>query len=95
MSALKAHYASDAWLYGPKLPFTFCREERFSWGGIELQLEVNEGIIRAAKVYTDAMDESLTEQIETALTGIRFQQDFVDLALQGVPHGTEIGSLLR
>ena len=32
---LTAHYASDAWLYGRKLPFTFRCEQRFSWGGIE------------------------------------------------------------
>ena len=93
-TALTAHYASDEWLYGPKLPFTFSWEERFSWGGIELRLEINEGVIRCVKVYTDAMDESLSGQIETALTGVHFQQHSVNAALRGIPHGAEIAALL-
>ena len=64
---LTAKYASDAWLYGPKLPFTLSCEERFPWGGIEIQLDVNEGVIQAAKVYTDAMDETLAPRVEAAL----------------------------
>ncbi len=66
---LRAKYASDAWLYGPKLPFTLSCEDRFPWGGVELELNVNEGVIRLAKVYTDAMDETLSPTVEAALTG--------------------------
>ena len=66
---LRAKYASDAWLYGPKLPFTLSCEDRFPWGGVELQLNVNEGVIRLAKVYTDALDETLSPAVEAALTG--------------------------
>ena len=72
---LTEKYASDAWLYGQKLPFTLSAEERFPWGGIEIQLDVNEGVIRAAKVYTDAMDETLAPRLETALTGCTLRPD--------------------
>ena len=64
---LTAKYASDAWLYGQKLPFTLAVEDRFSWGGIELQLQVESGVIQNAKVYTDAMDETLAPRVEAAL----------------------------
>jgi lipoate-protein ligase A len=70
---LRAKYASDAWLYGPKLPFTISVEDRFPWGGVELQLKVNEGVIQAAKLYTDAMDETLAPRLEAALTGCPFR----------------------
>ena len=66
---LTAKYGSDEWLYGQKLPFTLSVENRFPWGGVELQLDVNEGVIRAARVYTDAMDETLAPRLEAALTG--------------------------
>ncbi len=72
---LTAKYASDAWLYGQKLPFTASVEDRFPWGGVELQLDVNEGVIRTAKVYTDAMDETLAPRLETALTGCTLRPD--------------------
>ena len=65
---LRAKYASGAWLYGQKLPFTLSVEDRFPWGGIELQLQVNEGVIQAARVYTDAMDETLAPRLETAFS---------------------------
>ena len=70
---LRAKYASDGWLYGPKMPFTLSVEDRFPWGGVEIQLQVNEGIIRAAKVYTDAMDETLAPRLEAVLTDCAFR----------------------
>ena len=48
-------------------------EDRFPWGGVELQLDVNEGVIQSAKVYTDAMDETLAARLESALTGCSFR----------------------
>ena len=69
LRTLTAKYASDAWLYGQKLPFTASVEDRFPWGGVELQLQVENGIIRSARAYTDAMDETLAPRLETALTG--------------------------
>ena len=62
-------------LYGARLPFTFQCEGRFSWGGVQLQLEAKGGIITAAKVYSDAMDWQLAPTVEQALTGCRFSAE--------------------
>ncbi len=78
---LTAKYASDAWLYGPKLPFTASVEERFPWGGMEIQLNVNEGVIHTAKVYTDAMDDTLAPRLETVLIQCTFRADALQSAL--------------
>ena len=88
---LTAKYASDAWLYGPKLPFTISVEERFPWGGVELQLNVNEGVIQAAKLYTDAMDETLAPRLEAALTGCVFRLPELQARLEqsGLPADQE------
>ena len=92
---LTAKYASDAWLYGPKLPFTISVEERFPWGGVELQLNVNEGVIQAAKLYTDAMDETLSPRLEAALTGCVFRLPELQARLEqsGLPADQEQGLL--
>ena len=92
---LTAKYASDAWLYGPKLPFTISVEERFPWGGVELQLKVNEGVIQAAKLYTDAMDEALSPRLEAALTGCVFRLPELQARLEqsGLPADQEQGLL--
>jgi lipoate-protein ligase A len=60
------------WLYGQKLPFSVSFEERFSWGGILLELNVQNGCVESLQVYSDAMDWQLPEQVTKMLTGCRF-----------------------
>ena len=62
-------FASREWIFPKAIPYTFSVAERFPWGGVAVQLMAEGGVIRAAKVYTDAMEAGLFEQIEQALTG--------------------------
>lgn len=89
---LTAHYASDAWLFGQKLPFTFRCESRFSWGGVEVQLSVNEGVITGAKIYTDDMDDGLAAKLEAALCGCPFSLAAIASRLneQSLPHAADL-----
>ncbi len=73
--------SSWQWLYGPRLPFSFCCEARFPWGSIQLQLQVEGGCIQAVQVYSDAMDWQLSDHISKALTGCRFSPDAMCSAL--------------
>lgn len=66
---LRERYASDAWLYGSKTAFTYSFEKRFSWGGVEVSLKVDKGIIQEAKVYTDALATGWPQAVEALLTG--------------------------
>ena len=61
------------WNFGAKVPFTCEFEERFPWGGVQIQLNVESGVIRQAKVYSDSMDWSFVTVLEEALSGCRFQ----------------------
>ena len=72
IDALTRRNRSWEWLYGLPLPCDFTCEDRFPWGELRLELQVESGIVRRAAVYTDAMDWSLAEKLETALTGSRF-----------------------
>ena len=81
LRTLTEKYKSDAWLYGQKLPFTSSVEDRFPWGGVEIQLDVNEGVIRTAKVYTDAMDDTLAPRVEAVLSGCAFRAEALHRAL--------------
>lgn len=60
------------WNFGAKMPFTLEWEERFVWGGVQIQLNVENGIIRQAKLYSDAMDWSFVSEMEELLAGCRF-----------------------
>ncbi len=60
------------WNYGQRLPFDFACEQRFSWGELRVELQVENGIVRHASVFTDAMDDTLAPALGDALTGGRF-----------------------
>ena len=69
------------WNYGQKLPFTFECEERYPWGGIQVQLLVEHGVIQQARLYSDALENDLIPQWEKQLTGCRVQRQSLENAL--------------
>ena len=70
-----AFLGSWQWLYGPRLPFTFQCEQRFPWGNMELQLQVESGHIQNASVFSDAMEWEIADSVAQALTSCRFTRD--------------------
>lgn len=85
---LKAEYSSWEYLFGTPLPFSFQCEARFDWGHMQLQLDAKDGIIRSAKIYTDAMDWNLPNAVESALTGCRFETAAMQKALTALQDNT-------
>jgi lipoate-protein ligase A len=84
-----AELRSWEWLYGPRLPFSFGCEDRFSWGSISLQLQVESGYIQAAQVYSDAMDWEIADTVANALTGCRFVCKDMQKALEASLKNTQ------
>ncbi len=93
---LTSHYASDAWLFGQKLPFTLRCEQRFPWGGIELQLFVDRGVITDAAVYTDDMDPETAPKLRKALIGCPFSLAAMKsrIVTENLPHARDIIQML-
>lgn len=83
------------WNYGQKLPFDTTWEERFPWGGIEIHLQVEQGRVAAAKVYTDAMDPGWAPRLEQRLTGSRFTAGELCAAAQGLPVAEDLRQLIQ
>ena len=69
--ALAERYRSWEWNFGQKLPFSFEWEDRLDFGCVRIEADVENGIIRSARVYTDAMDWQLPEKLEAAVLGSR------------------------
>lgn len=85
-----AELADWQWCYGPRLPFTFACEERFPWGSIRLQLQVESGRIAAANVYSDAMEWELADTVSQALTGCRFTVSDMQAMIKAALHSGDI-----
>lgn len=74
---LEKEYSSWEYIYGKTTPFSITFEEHFSWGHVQLLLDVKNGVISSAQMYTDAMDWRLSDIVKTSLTGCRFEQQFI------------------
>lgn len=60
LEKLHQKYASWDWKYGRRLTFTNQFSGRFAWGGVDLELQVDSGIIKNAAFYTDALNTELS-----------------------------------
>jgi len=74
IAELSGRNRSWEWNYGQRLPFTCSCEDRFPWGSVQIQLRVEHGIIREAKVYSDAMDWTIAPKMEKKLKDCRFER---------------------
>lgn len=89
--------ASWEWQKGRAPKFDVCFDPRFSWGGVQLMLWLEESRVSKAQVFTDAMDVSLPEEIVPRLLGARFSSEdlFQALASSQHPQVRELAQYLR
>jgi lipoate-protein ligase A len=72
---LFSKYASWEWRYGQVSKFDMEISTRFAWGGIDIGLKLEKGIVVDAIVYSDALDVELIEMIPKILKGSQLNAD--------------------
>ena len=83
---LQEKYSSWDWRYGQAPDFDITYETRFDWGDINLGLSLKKGKIQESKIYSDAMNADLIENIADNLEGCQFKIDEVEKAIRDVDH---------
>ncbi|WP_318491106.1 lipoate--protein ligase [Photobacterium leiognathi] len=73
--------SSWEWNFGNTPQFMHSMDERFTWGGIELHLDVKKGQIIAIKTFTDSLDPAPIELLEAALLNIEYNASAIDNAI--------------
>ena len=68
IAALTVRFSDPKWIYPEAMASTFSVSERFPWGQVTVKLKVDGGVIRAARVFTDAMEAPLFGLIEQSLS---------------------------
>lgn len=71
-------YASWDWKYGKSPECELVRNKRFSWGEIQVHMKLKNLCIAECKVYSDALDVELPEQVEQLLLGKRYDMQGTD-----------------
>jgi len=62
-------YGTWAWNFGKSPNYSFQKEKKFAGGLVELHLDVQRGIIQAARIYGDFFSRLDISDIESALAG--------------------------
>ena len=91
---LKGRYQSQQWLFGRSIPFSCCLEGQFSFGHMQLQIQVKNGIISDIQVYTDAMDADLPQKLSSALKDCPFQSNLMQNAIKSLNISEELCSFI-
>jgi len=86
IAKLQGKYSSWSWRYGEAPDFDITYENRFDWGDIQLGLSLKKGKIEEAKIYSDAMNADLIENIADNLSECQFKIDEVTKAIENVDH---------
>ncbi len=82
---LTQKYTSREWNLGRRMEFNYSVDRRFSWGGIELLFIVSSGRITECRIYTDALETGVFEQLSDALTGCEFSSAAIIRELNRLP----------
>lgn len=77
-------YASWQWRFGDSPDSDIEMQRRFSWGDADFGFQIENGRIRSAVFYSDAMDGILVEEIARQLKGAPFQKEAVAERLKQV-----------
>ncbi len=73
-----ARQSSWEWNFGQAPAFSHLLDERFTWGGVELHLNVERGAIVEAKIFTDSLNPAPLEALALALPGNQYRSDVLE-----------------
>lgn len=77
-------YSSWDWRFGAAPDCDVSFSNRFSWGEVEFNLNLVDGYIQQAVIYSDAMYGDLIEQVAAALEDLPFETDVILEAVEEV-----------
>ncbi len=69
LAPLYEKHAGWEWRMGASPAFDLEKSVRFPWGSLELALTLENGRVKEARVYSDAMDEAFIRRVGPALAG--------------------------
>jgi lipoate-protein ligase A len=85
--ALREHFnkLSDwKWRFGEAPQFNHQMTERFTWGLIEVHLDVQKAFVEKTQIFSDSLHPEMIEQLMASLTKIPYTKDAFQAAIRNV-----------
>jgi lipoate---protein ligase len=91
----KERYQNWDWNYGKSPKFNSQHSHRFPVGSIDVRLEVNKGVIESCKIFGDFFGVGDVSEIETLLTGQKYEKATIEQSLQDVTIPYYFGNITK
>lgn len=95
ISTYEKTFSSWEWKYGRKLPFRYSMERRFPWGDIELQFQVDGGVVQAVNAFSDGMDQAFISALPEAWKGCRYERQSLSRAMDEIAADSPLGQQMK
>ncbi|MDX7999409.1 lipoate--protein ligase [Xenorhabdus sp. Reich] len=79
-----AKQSSWEWNFGQAPAFCHTLDTRFRWGGIELHVDIEQGVISRCQMFTDSLDPAPFELLAEKLIGVLYQPKAVGQIIQQI-----------
>ncbi|MFC6039360.1 lipoate--protein ligase [Paenisporosarcina macmurdoensis] len=91
----KQRYGNWDWNYGKSPAFNMAHSERFPTGGIDVRLQVKNGLIEDAHIYGDFFGVGDVADIENRLVGVSYEKAVISEALGDLEISTYLGGITK
>ncbi len=91
----KERYGNWDWNYGKSPAFNMSHSERFPTGGIDVRLQVKNGLIEDAHIYGDFFGVGDVADIESRLIGVSYDKAAISEAIGDLEITTYLGGITK
>ncbi|MCB2194513.1 MAG: lipoate--protein ligase [Bacteroidetes bacterium] len=97
---VKEKYATWEWNFGYSPKYGFEKMIKTNGGNVEVQMNIEKGIIQDIKIYGDFFNELDISDVQKALTGQKHQEDAIRKSLENLPferyfHNISVSNLIE
>lgn len=89
----KERYQTWEWNFGRSPTFNIQKVNRFPFGQIDARFEVNQGVIKNIKLFGDFLGLRDISDVESRLTGVRYEKQYLQAALEDIELKDYLGGL--
>ena len=77
-------YSSWEWIHGDSPNFEAIHDGHFTWGGVEIGFNLEDGLIKETRVFSDSIITGFVEKLSNSLYGIRYDSEDIKKAISRI-----------
>ena len=82
-------FQSKLWTYGKTIDYNHCCENRFSWGEVRIEFQVENDTVTDVIVWSDSPEPFIITDIQKAMVDVRFNSDAMASSLKQLEKSQE------